>query len=80
VRGETAPAVEELLRCNGPLETATKRYTREDTTVAGLPYLAESWFSRCSRLPNRDEQQFEDGDRLDLGREPNAHLALEGLF
>jgi cytochrome P450 len=29
-------AVEELLRYNGPLETATERYAREDTTVAGV--------------------------------------------
>jgi len=25
---------------------------------------------------NRDEQQFQDADRLDLGREPNPHVAF----
>jgi cytochrome P450 PksS len=29
-------AVEEPLRYNGPLETATERYPREDTAVAGI--------------------------------------------
>lgn len=39
LRGDPAlikSAVEELLRYNGPLETATERYPREDTAVAGI--------------------------------------------
>ncbi len=29
-------AVEELLRYDGPLETATERYAREDVTIEGM--------------------------------------------
>ncbi len=69
-------AVEELLRYNGPLETATERYTREDTAVAGVTVPRGELVFAVLASANRDEQQFEDADRLDLGREPNPHLAF----
>jgi cytochrome P450 len=69
-------AVEELLRYNGPLETATERYTREDTTVAGVTIPRGELVLAVLASANRDEQQFEDADRLDLGREPNPHVAF----
>jgi cytochrome P450 len=69
-------AVEELLRYNGPLETATERYTREDTTVAGVTVPRGELVFAVLASANRDEQQFEDADRLDLGREPNPHVAF----
>ncbi len=69
-------AVEELLRYNGPLETATERYTREDTTVAGLTVPGGELVFAVLASANRDEQQFEHADRLDLGREPNPHIAF----
>ena len=69
-------AVEELLRYNGPLETATERYTREDTTVAGVTVPRGELVFAVLASANRDEQQFEQADRLDLGREPNPHVAF----
>jgi cytochrome P450 PksS len=69
-------AVEELLRYNGPLETATERYTREDTTVTGVTVPRGELVLAVLASANRDEQQFEDADRLDLGREPNPHVAF----
>ena len=69
-------AVEELLRYNGPLETATERYTREDTTVAEITVPRGELVLAVLTSANRDEQQFEDADRLDLGREPNPHVAF----
>ncbi len=69
-------AVEELLRYNGPLETATERYTREDTTVTGVTVPRGDLVLAVLASANRDEQQFEQADRLDLGREPNPHLAF----
>src|ERR1700736_374299 len=69
-------AVEELLRYNGPLETATERYTREDTPVAGVTIPRGELVLAVLASANRDEQQFEDADRLDLGREPNPHVAF----
>jgi cytochrome P450 len=69
-------AVEELLRYNGPLETATERYAREDTTVAGVSIPRGELVLAVLASANRDEQQFEHADRLDLGREPNPHVAF----
>jgi hypothetical protein len=69
-------AVEELLRYNGPLETATERYTREDTTVTGVTVPRGELVLAVLASANRDEQQFEQADRLDLGREPNPHVAF----
>src|SRR6266849_4378351 len=69
-------SVEELLRYNGPLETATERYPREDTNVAGTAIPRGELVFAVLASANRDEQQFEYADRLDLGREPNPHVAF----
>jgi cytochrome P450 PksS len=68
--------VEELLRHSGPLETATERYPREDTSVAGVTIPRGELVFAVLASANRDEQQFENPDRLDLGREPNPHVAF----
>ena len=54
----------------------TERYTREDTTVAGVTVPRGELVFAVLASANRDEQQFEDADRLDLGREPNPHAAF----
>jgi cytochrome P450 PksS len=69
-------AVEELLRYTGPLETATERFAREDTTVAGVTVPRGELVLAALVSANRDEQQFVHADRLDLGREPNPHVAF----
>ena len=69
-------AVEELLRFNGPLETATERFVREDTIVAGTTIPRGEQVFAVLASANRDVQQFIDPDRLDLAREPNRHLAF----
>jgi cytochrome P450 len=68
--------IEELLRHSGPLETATERYPREDTCVAGIKIPHGELVFAVLASANRDEQQFEHADRLDLGREPNLHVAF----
>ncbi len=69
-------AVEELLRFDGPLETATERYAREDVEVAGTVIRRGELVYAVLASANRDERQFSDPDRLDLSREPNKHLAF----
>lgn len=49
-------AVEELLRYNGPLETATERYTREDTTVTGVTVPRGELVLAVLASANRDER------------------------
>jgi cytochrome P450 PksS len=70
------PAVEELLRFNGPLETATERYPREAVTIAGVTIPRGERVFAVLASANRDEQQFDHADTLDLTREPNRHLAF----
>ena len=74
--GLIRPGVEELLRYAGPVETATERYAREDVTVAGVTIPRGSQVFPVLASANRDGGQFPDPDRLDLGREPNRHLAF----
>lgn len=70
------PAVEELLRFSGPLETASERYAREDVTVAGVTIPGGEQVFAAVASANRDDRQFPDPDRLDITREPNRHLAF----
>jgi cytochrome P450 len=70
------PAVEELLRYDSPLETATERYAREDATVAGVTIPRGEQVFAVIASANRDGRQFTDPDMLDLTREPNRHLSF----
>jgi cytochrome P450 PksS len=70
------PAVEELLRYDGPLETATERFAREDVTIAGVTIPRGEMVFAGLASANRDESQFERPDTLDLTREPNQHVAF----
>jgi cytochrome P450 len=70
-----AAAVEELLRFDSPAQlisrTAAEEFAlRERTIGRGDSVLA------CIGAANRDPAAFAEPDRLDLGREPNLHLAF----
>ena len=69
-------AVEEMLRFEGPLETATERYAREDVEIAGVTIPRGSLVHAVLASANRDESQFPDAGSLDLSRDPNRHLAF----
>lgn len=70
------PAVEELLRHSGPLETATERFTREAVTVANVTIPRGAMVYAVLTSANRDERQFPNPDAVDITREPNRHLAF----
>ncbi len=74
--GIIKPAVEELLRFDGPLATATERYAREDVAIGGTTIPRGALVYAVLGSANRDERQFPDPDKLDLTREPNRHLAF----
>lgn len=69
-------AVEELLRYTSPVETATERYAREDVTIAGVTIPKGEMVLAAIASANRDERQFANPDSLDIGRDPNKHLAF----
>jgi cytochrome P450 PksS len=70
------PAVEELLRYTSPADFASFRVAREDVAIAGTVVPRGGMALAALTAANRDERQFPDPDRLDLGREPNRHLAF----
>ncbi len=70
-------AVEEMLRYDGPLETATFRFTLDPVDIAGtvipgggevvLPVIADS---------GRDPLRFDDPGRFDITRDARGHVAF----
>jgi cytochrome P450 PksS len=70
------PGIEELLRYDGPLLTATDRYAREDAEIGGVTIPRGERVFAALASADRDERQFEDPDELDLAREPNRHVAF----
>src|SRR3954463_228508 len=70
------PAIEELLRFDSPLETATERFAREDIVIAGTRIPRGAMVSAIIASANRDDRQFEHPDSLDITREPNRHLSF----
>ena len=71
-----ATALEELLRFHSPVEVSTERFAREPIEIAGVTIPTGALVYGLIASANRDETQFEDPDRLDLGRLKNRHLAF----
>ena len=69
-------AVEELLRFEGPLDTATERFASEDLVTAGATIPRGALVLAVLASANRDDHQFENPDTLDLGRQNNKHVAF----
>lgn len=69
-------AVEELLRFTTPVPCGVARTALEDVELSGVTIPKGSKVMGMIISANRDETVFEDPDRLDLGRDPNRHLAF----
>jgi cytochrome P450 len=70
------PAVEELLRYDGPVEFGTWRFTTEPVTVSGVRIPAGEPVLVVLAAADRDPERFGDPDVLDLSRGEGGHLAL----
>ena len=68
-------AVEEFLRFESPNQLGN-RITTQVVTLGGHELAAGSQITLCIGAANRDPDQFEQPDRLDLSRTPNLHLAF----
>jgi cytochrome P450 len=68
-------ALEELLRFDGPVQFTFRR-ARAAIDLGGVPIPAGARLAVGLGAANRDPARFADPDRLDLGREPNPHLAF----
>jgi cytochrome P450 len=68
-------AVEELLRYDGPVQRTT-RVAGEDVTIGGTRVPAGELVMTFIGAADRDPAQFDDPDRLDIGRRENRHVAF----
>ncbi|GGZ64678.1 cytochrome P450 [Streptomyces inusitatus] len=73
------PAVEELLRYDGSVETATFRYATEDLDIAGTRIPRGALVQIALNSANRDPLKFDAPDRFDVTRPGNAQSAHLGF-
>jgi cytochrome P450 len=69
-------AVEELLRYESPVETANRRWAREEIQLHGQTIGRGDLVILVLTSANRDEARFAGAETLDLSRAPNEHLAF----
>jgi cytochrome P450 len=69
-------ALDELLRFDSPVSTATFRFTTETLTLGGTEIPAGTPVLVALGAANRDPELFPSPDQLDLGRNASAHLSF----
>jgi cytochrome P450 len=72
-----ATAVEEFLRFDGPV-VGVPVVATEPIEVGDVTIKQDRVLNLLLRCANRDEDVFDDPDRLDIGRTPNPHVAFGG--
>lgn len=70
-----APAVEEFLRFQSPLQIGNRLLTK-DMTFSGKTLKAGTYVHTSIGAANRDPEIFDNPDQVDIGRNPNRHLAF----
>ena len=75
-RALLAPAIEESLRVDGAVVLGLVRYTKRETTVAGVRIPAGEPLLLCTPAANRDPARFTDPAAVDLTRADNPHLSF----
>ena len=68
-------AVEEILRFESSNQLGN-RMTTQPIELSGVAMPAGTLVTLCIGAANRDPQQFNDPETLDIGRTPNRHLAF----
>jgi cytochrome P450 len=68
-------AIDELLRYDGPVETSTLRFAREDAELHGVKIARGEQVLAVLASAGRDERQCPHADQLDIGRAEGGHLA-----
>ncbi|MFF4529911.1 cytochrome P450 [Streptomyces sp. NPDC001407] len=69
-------AIEEMLRYDGPVETAAFRFTTEPVEIAGTTIPAGEPVVAVLAAASRDPQRFEAPDVFDIRRDARGHLAF----
>jgi cytochrome P450 len=74
-RALLAPAIEEMLRYEGPIQLNNRRLTAP-LELAGRRLPQGSLLTLGIGAANRDPRQFPDAERFDIARRPNRHVAF----
>ena len=69
------PAIEEMLRYDGPIQLNNRRLTAP-LTLSGKTLPAATLVTIGIGAANHDPAQFADAERFDVGRKPNRHVAF----
>ncbi|WP_274910758.1 cytochrome P450 family protein [Streptomyces sp. WZ-12] len=69
-------AVEEMLRYDGPVETATWRFAAEPVEVGGTVIPTGSPVLVSLASASRDPERFDGADDFDITRDPRGHVAF----
>ena len=69
-------AIEEILRFNGPVETATLRFAAADVEISGVTIPMGDKVKPALMAANRDPEIFEQANVFDITRNPNPHIAF----
>ena len=70
------PAIEELLRYDGPVETSTERFAREDVAIGDTVIPKGEMVMIVIAAADHDPERFPEPDALDIARADNKHLAF----
>jgi Cytochrome P450 len=70
------PAIEEVLRFDGPVHATTMRVTAEDLPVGDHVIPAGNFVQVLLSGCNRDPRLFEDPNRFDIRRKPSQNMAF----
>jgi cytochrome P450 len=69
------PAIEEMLRYDGPIQLNNRRLTAP-ITLGGTTLPEGAFVTLGIGAANRDPRQFADAERFDVARKPNRHVAF----
>ncbi|MEV8006347.1 cytochrome P450 [Streptomyces parvus] len=69
-------AVEEMLRFDGAVETATDRITTEPVEIGGVVIPRHAYVLVGLNSANRDPERFDAPAEFDIRRDPRGHLAF----
>ena len=72
----TGPAVQELMRYDGPVKIVAPRYTTEEIVIDGRRIPAGEPVLIALASTGRDREKHPHADTLDIGRNPLGHLAF----
>ncbi|MGB7180395.1 MAG: cytochrome P450 [Burkholderiaceae bacterium] len=70
-----ATAVEEMLRCEGPIQLNNRRLIAP-ASIGGQEFPAGTLITLCIGAAGRDPEEFVNPDHFDVGRKPNRHVAF----